>query len=191
MRQFITQPTTDTAKLKVVLVDSPFVERVKMTKSLGLYFQFVKMITPNTTASTTVYGIAHLEYARRNYEHRYSSFSRPIDTLIIPKAELVRYPSVTPSHVVKYRQDEGYFGVGAMVFHRNRFVEIQVKGVVGYATLRNWFPWYGIDVSVMEMKSKFELGISYKGILPNEPPYYLSVSLSKVFYLSKIGELLN
>jgi hypothetical protein len=191
MRQYTALPSTDPSQVRIVLVDSPMLEKVTMTKSLGLYFEPVRRLFANSDASTVIYGLGHLEYVRRNFEERYTSSSKPSDTLLISKADLVKYPSMGPSQVIKYRRDEGYFGVGAMVYHKNTLVEIQVKGMVGAANLDKWRLWYGVDVSVMEMRSKFTLCASYKGLLPDQPPYYLNVSLSKVFYLSKIGELLN
>lgn len=191
MRQYVAYPASDPSAVKIVRVDSVRLEKITMTKSLGLYFQPVFRLTGADDSETKIYAVGHLEYVRRNFEEKNTISYKPTDTLLINKTDLVRYPPIPGSQTIKYRKDEGYFGVGLMVYHKNRFVELQIKGMMGGANLDNWLCWYGVDISLMEVKSKFELGISYKGILPDHPPYYLNVFLSKVFYLDKIGDLLK
>jgi hypothetical protein len=117
--------------------------------------------------------------------------SKALDTLTIPKSDLPRYPSIPANQNLKQTQDEGYFGAGFMLYHKNKIVELMVKGTFGAANFDKWRPFYSIDASLMIINGKFELGLFYKGFLPNYPPYFLNVHLTKVFDLDKIGELLK
>lgn len=189
LRQQVTYPANDPTNARIVLVDSVFLQRSTSTKALGAYFQPTFLF--GDSAETNLYLIGHLEYAHRTIEQKYVVSYKPTDTLTILKSDLSRYPSAPSNQTTKQTQDEGYFGAGLMVYHKNRFVEIMIKGVLGAATFDKWRPFYSIDASIVVLKGNFELGLSYKGLLPNYPPYFLNVHLTKVFYLDKIGELLQ
>ncbi len=188
-REPIAFPTNDPASLRIVLVDSAFLQMTTTTKALGAYFQPTFRIVD--ADSTSIHLIGHLEYAHRNIEQKYIVSSKPRDTLTISKTDLGQYSALPYNRTVKKNQDEGYFGAGVLIYHKNKFVELQAKGVLGLASLDKWRAFYGVDVSLMVLKGNFELGLSYKGLLPNYPPYFLNVHLSKVFYLDEIGKLLE
>ena len=190
LRESLTFPSNDTGFIKIVTVDSANLIKTSSTKALGVYLQPTFLLT-DSNRNTRLFAIGHLEYTKRNIEEKYSLNYKIRDTLSIPKNNLSTYQPLPSERKYKKSQDEGYFGVGLMIHHQDRFVEILAKGVLGLASLDKLYPFYAIDVSLMVLKGNFELGVSYKGLLPNYPPYFLNVHLSKTFYLDKIGELLQ
>ena len=190
LRESVAFPGNDTGSLRIVTVDSANLIKTSSTKALGVYLQPTFLLT-DSNRNTRLFAIGHLEYTKRNIEDKYSLHYKVKDTLSIPKNDLATYSALPPERKYKKRQDEGYFGVGLMLHHQDRFIELQAKGVIGLASLDKVYPFYAIDISLMVLKGNFELGMSYKGLLPNYPPYFLNVHLSKIFYLDKIGELLQ
>lgn len=190
LREPIAFPASDTNYIRIITVDSANLIKTSSTKALGVYLQPTFLLT-DSNRNTRLFAIGHLEYTKRNIEDKYSLQYKVRDTLTIPKNALSTYSPLPPERKYKIRQDEGYFGVGLMLYHQDRFVELQAKGIIGLASLDKVYPFYSIDISLIVLKGNFELGMSYKGLLPNYPPYFLNVHLSKMFYLDKIGELLQ
>jgi hypothetical protein len=190
LREQVAYPSSNPANIRIVLVDSAYLQKTTSTNALGAYLQPTFLLT-DSTAETTLSFLGHMEYTRRTIQQKYMVSSKAVDTLTIPKSDLPRYPSIPGNQTTKQTQDEGYFGVGLMIYHKNKFVEIVVKGILGMATLDKWRPFYALDASIMVVKGNFELGVSYKGLFPNYPPYFLNVHLTKVFYLDEIGKLIQ